>query len=682
MTAGADNRLLEWALKYARRGWPVFPCERRGKKPLTEHGLKDASASEETIRTWWAHWPDANIGHPTGEQDVLDVDGPTGEGALAELEAKHGKLPSTLTAKTGKGHHLYFTANGTPLRNSTGKLGPGLDVRGNGGYVILPPSVHPSGARYEWTGKEQVAPLPAWVAALLSESERPQASESSAGEQIPEGQRHAHLLRLAGKLRAAGCDERTITAALLAENASRCDPPKSENEVCALAHDVALRYKVAAKAGTVSPWSAVEGLDTFLESGEGGADFLDSEKRILARAAITEIFSPRGFGKSLYALWLAVQLALRGLRVLYVDRDNPRHVVRERLRGFGATGQLAKLKVISREKCPPLTNAGAWALFPYAEYDVVILDSFDSAAEGVGEQDSGKPSRAIAPLLDIARRENGPAVMILGNTVRTARHSRGSGVIEDRADIVYEVRDATGFHFTGASWFEELPIVGAEGWAGRAARRKQRETFRLAFVASKFRIGPEPEPFVLEIDLTSDPWTVRDVTDDVDAEGAAAREQKAQEKAETLQKAVDVLVCEISRRSEAGESAILKKQAETFLTAQHFTQNVAREAIKSQAFEVAEIDGKGHPKALRLAVKNGESNRNTATTGAAQTAGRKDADFGCPVSMRPTEIDPSQTGKNGGSKDCGISVEPSLFSPRENEQPEPRIPFADDSEAL
>jgi hypothetical protein len=202
-------------------------------------------------------------------------------------------------------------------------------------------------------------------------------------------------------------------------------------------------------AASTNPWGQAENLENFL-GGEDGADFLDPEKRVLARAAITEIFSPRGLGKSLYALWLALRLAQRSLRVLYIDRDNPRHVVRSRLKSFGAETAKAGLKVISREKCPPLTNSGAWAVFPYADYDVVILDSFDSAAEGVGEQDSARPSRAIAPILDIARRENGPAVLILGNTIKSAAHSRGSGVIEDRADIVYEVRDATQLHPSGS----------------------------------------------------------------------------------------------------------------------------------------------------------------------------------------------------------------------------------------
>jgi hypothetical protein len=87
-------------------------------------------------------------------------------------------------------------------------------------------------------------------------------------------------------------------------------------------------------------------------------------------------------------------------------------------------------------------------------------------------------------------------------------------VIEDRADIVYQVRDASELKLSGSKpWWEELPAADAGSWANRASRRKQREKYRLAFVSSKFRPAEEPEPFVLEIDLSTDPWTVLDVTD-------------------------------------------------------------------------------------------------------------------------------------------------------------------------
>lgn len=413
-----------------------------------------------------------------------------------------------------------------------------------------------------------------------------------------------------------------------------------------------------------SPWARAETMRVFLAGTEDSVTFLDPDKRILARESITEIFSPRGLGKTLFSLWLAIQCARKGLRVLLIDRDNPRSVVKKRLRSFGADPEMSTLKAITREKCPPLTDSAAWATFPYADYDVVILDSLDSAAEGVGEQDSAKPSRAFAPLLDIARRENGPAVLVLGNCVKTAAHSRGSGIIEDRSDIVFEVRDATDFHPSGKKpWPEELPPADAGSWAARSSRRKQRQTYRLAFIATKFRIAEEPEPFILEIDISAEPWTVRDVTDAVDQEGAAERERRAKERVEQLAKATEALATEIVRRLETGEPEILKKEAETFLTALGFTQKLAREALISPTFETVALPGQGHPKALRLGSIKTPGNRNTEPSEAARIAVGNDADFGCPIFMHPTEIGPAQGQSLCTSERADISVDQPVYTP-------------------
>ena len=214
------------------------------------------------------------------------------------------------------------------------------------------------------------------------------------GERIPKTMRHRTLTSLAGSMRRRGMSQAAIEAALLVENATRCDPPKPEGEVRRIARDIAKKPAGESDDGEpkpTDPWGAAESMATFLSGEEVGAEFLDGEKRLVARECVTEIFSPRGLGKSLFALWLALVCALRGLRVLYLNRDNSRFVVKGRLRRFGAEPETPNLKVITREKCPPLTNALAWATFPYADYDVVILDSLDAAAEGVGEQDSTKP---------------------------------------------------------------------------------------------------------------------------------------------------------------------------------------------------------------------------------------------------------------------------------------------------
>ena len=254
----------------------------------------------------------------------------------------------------------------------------------------------------------------------------------------------------------------------------------------------------------INPWSLVVGMNEFLRGEEEPLKFM--LPRVILKGTVVEVFSPRGLGKSIWADDVAVSLAKAGFRVLLIDRDNPRRTVRERLRAFGATADLPNLKILSRENAPPLTDTGSWREFPCDDFDLIILDSLDSAVEGVGEQDSAKPSKAIAPLLDIAHCAKGPAVLVLGNCIKTGAHSRGCGVIEDRADIVFEVRDATSLRPSGEKpWVEELPPADAGSWMSRSLRRKQREKYRLAFVATKFRVGEEPDPFILEIDLTDGP---------------------------------------------------------------------------------------------------------------------------------------------------------------------------------
>lgn len=177
MTTATPSALGIAAADYAENGFKVFPCKPRSKEPWTEHGCKDASDTEVKIFSWWKKRPNANIGLATGDGIVvIDIDGDAGECTLAELEAAHGPLPETVSVRTGRGRHFFFK---TPrdFRNSVGKtdagLGLGIDVRGAGGYVVVPPSIHPNGSDYRWeAGRDLInhepAPLPSWLFALLS----------------------------------------------------------------------------------------------------------------------------------------------------------------------------------------------------------------------------------------------------------------------------------------------------------------------------------------------------------------------------------------------------------------------------------------------------------------------------------------------------------------------------------
>lgn len=164
------KELLKAALSYAAKGLPVFPAAKinRAKKPLVKWGKgtdghpdltqRRATTDADTIRAWWARWPLAMIGMPTGERSgivVLDIDRKNGVDGLANLRAA-GMDPfamSPVIAKTPSGGLHVFMRYSGPLKNSAGILAAGVDVRGDGGYIVLLPSLPDvSGPEYCWEG--------------------------------------------------------------------------------------------------------------------------------------------------------------------------------------------------------------------------------------------------------------------------------------------------------------------------------------------------------------------------------------------------------------------------------------------------------------------------------------------------------------------------------------------------
>jgi hypothetical protein len=183
--------LLEAALGYAARGIPVFPvhwprpipdgaslacscrrgpaCDRPAKHPLVRHGIHDATCDPGQLERWWSRWPQANVGLATGVVfDVLDIDGPAGLAALGELQEAAGlRLPGPLVATGGGGWHAWFTPTGRGNRPPRGLVH--VDWRGQGGYVLAPPSRHISGRTYRWVRTLDQAPLPEVPAALCAQ---------------------------------------------------------------------------------------------------------------------------------------------------------------------------------------------------------------------------------------------------------------------------------------------------------------------------------------------------------------------------------------------------------------------------------------------------------------------------------------------------------------------------------
>lgn len=241
MTGENGSEMLDAALAYARRGLPIFPVS-RSKVPLVSHGFKDASADEAQVREWWGRWPDANIGMPTGERTgllVVDVDRKSGGLVSLErlMEANGVENITTPHVETGGGGlHFYFKADARFGQHSgePNSEVAGIDYRGATGYVVVPPSQHLSGKRYEGEVPDpsECAEIPDWLAApLLEHGPRKKVVTSLDGGPIAEGGRNDTLFRVGCSLRAQGWEREQIEAHLKAVNEARCKPPLGEHEL-------------------------------------------------------------------------------------------------------------------------------------------------------------------------------------------------------------------------------------------------------------------------------------------------------------------------------------------------------------------------------------------------------------------------------------------------------------------
>ena len=230
--------MIRTALILAERGLAVFPCRPRDKRPATANGLKDATVDPGAIKQWWQQDPQFNIAVATGAASkvfVIDVDELDAEMELRKLEAEHGELPPTVESITARGRHLFFQWPDRPVRNSAGKVALGIDVRGDGGYVLVPPSMHPGGRRYCWSvdSASAFAAAPEWLLERPSRGKRRRERQqcnaargmARACQGRRQGARDCTTAKLAGYLLRRHVDP-FVTLKLLQDwNAMSCAPP-------------------------------------------------------------------------------------------------------------------------------------------------------------------------------------------------------------------------------------------------------------------------------------------------------------------------------------------------------------------------------------------------------------------------------------------------------------------------
>jgi putative DNA primase/helicase len=256
---GVEHQTLHAAWSLSEEGWQLYPiyavddggvcgcrdgiaCSDPGKHPTTPHRFNDASSDPERIAEMFARWPGENVGLKTDSGSgtiIIDVD-PRDGGmeALGRLQAEHGYLPPTRLHATGGGgfHYVLGYPEGV-VEMPSRTIGPGVEVKADGAGVVLPPSKHTSGGRYEVLINAPLAPLPSWVVEIASRELRVLAGGAEKSTEshfkLPENiyetasPRNRTLFHYACSLRAHGWDHHAILAELQRVNAERCIPPMS-----------------------------------------------------------------------------------------------------------------------------------------------------------------------------------------------------------------------------------------------------------------------------------------------------------------------------------------------------------------------------------------------------------------------------------------------------------------------
>lgn len=342
--------MIDAALEYARAGFQVFPV-RQSKAPYIEGGLKNASSDPEQIRAWWTKWPYANIGIATGNAShglvVIDLDvdkekGVDGRESLRSWEAQHGVLPATLCSITGRGgnHLLYYSMQ--RVRNRTGVL-PGVDVRGDGGYIVAPPSIHANGQRYQWCENcsirdllDGIAQADQLVMQLIAFDQRIQDPEYvSNGVQydqvIPSGQRTEKLVSFIGMLRERSTPEDVIAGSVRLMNAKCCQPPLSEKELQREVLPAIKNLQQGDPERSIIKTSSAPSMPNTMVLSMDQVQEMNMEWLIygfIPKGAITIIAGPGGVGKT--GIWCDIVASISAGKTCFFEEDDSAYTGIER----------------------------------------------------------------------------------------------------------------------------------------------------------------------------------------------------------------------------------------------------------------------------------------------------------------------------------------------------------------
>lgn len=437
-----QQTIVEAAFSYARRGWRVVPLN--GKIPLVKEWTVNASTDIEKIQEWFHEYPEANVGIATGEQSgvfVLDVDGDQGEASLRDVESTFGKLPPTYEVETSRGRHLYFLQPaGTKTKSqASGEIGAKLDVRGDGGQVVAPPSLHPETKKqYRVLRNIEVSAAPDWLLKLVSVARRKNLSDSLIPQKVTKGNRNAEMTRIAGKLRRNGASAGEMLAFMQQANKARFFPQLSEAELVTIANSIAKKDPARCLVD-----GKTNDAEFVVSSASDGRDEPITWRwpLFLPRGMLVGWGGDPGLGKSTTAYTIAAAVSKGdalpgddGLEkyepqnvIILSAEDDKDKTIKPRLRVAGA--DMERVHIISA-----LTNGATPVSFPQhltqlaelvreKQAALVLIDPLDAfLGEDVDSHKNAEVRRAIMPLAQIAENMNA-TIIILGHLNKSSQSS-------------------------------------------------------------------------------------------------------------------------------------------------------------------------------------------------------------------------------------------------------------------
>ncbi len=488
------NIMLAWALALAEIGWLVFPlhepigidlcscmnpeCRNVGKHPRVSNGFHSATKDPAVITGWWTQWPNASIGIRTGPESgiaVLDLDaGKGGYESLEKLEAEFGALPVTVEAITGGGgRHIIFRypTNGTAIKNRTEFLA-GLDVRGDGGYIVGVPSRHRNGSFYAWDAgcapqQRALAELPAWLGEQMTKIKTSPSAvgqvASTLGSTISKGKRHPTLVSLAGTMARRGMGQVSIEAALFEENIAKCDPPLPEEEIVKIALWAAAKPQGADSADAASPVIEVPAELPFHTAAEVSAEHTIINwiiEGFATEGSVTEFTGKAKQGGKTTFLLAGIRRILDGAEflghptqkcsVVYLTEERPK-TFNQALKRADLLGR-ADLHILywsdaANTPWPSIVRA-AVKKASEVEAKMIVIDTVSQWAGFKGEEENsaGAAMEALRPVQEASA--TGLAVIVVrherksGGVVGEA--ARGSSAFAGAADIVISIRRPEG----------------------------------------------------------------------------------------------------------------------------------------------------------------------------------------------------------------------------------------------